>query len=296
MALITIDNQHIELSNENKVLFPISGITKGHLITYYTKIAPYMVPHIYNHPIAMHRFPDGINQEGFYQKERGTYFPDWIDHKAIKRKSDNVAVQYVLCNNAATLVYLANQATITYHAWLSSTKKLNHPDRMIFDLDPSHGTALHMLKDAVQYTKNILEHQGLTPFIMTTGSKGFHIIVPILQHHTFKTVQKYASMIAHQLLEKYPTLFTIELRKEKRKEKIFIDVLRNQWAQLSVAPYSVRAIEHAPIATPIPWSKLNDTRVTPQYYTINNIFTQLDAHGDAWQHFAKHAHKLPKTY
>jgi len=146
MSIIKINGHEIELSNEDKILFPKSGITKGDLIDYYQKIAPYLIPYITNHPLTMHRFPDGIDKEGFYQKEIGAYFPSWIKRKAIKRRSNEKVVTYVICNDHATLVYLANQATIVLHAWLSTANKLTYPDRMIFDLDPSVKNAWPQLK------------------------------------------------------------------------------------------------------------------------------------------------------
>ncbi len=294
MSTIIIDRHEIDLSNKSKILFPKSKITKGDLITYYEKIAPYLLPHIYDHPLTMHRFPDGIDKEGFYQKEIGSYFPKWIKRKAIKRRSIDKIVTYVVCNNAATLVYLANQGVVALHAWLSTIKKLTYPDRIIFDLDPSTNRSWPNIKKTAKLIKKKLETQSLVPFVMTSGSKGLHITAPLKQVDTFKKVRAFALMIAQELVEKYPDMLTLEIRKEKRGTKIFIDTLRNQWSQLSVAPYSVRAIEKAPIATPLSWSELSNSQLNPQRYTIKNIFRRLSKKDDPWKNFHKKARALPK--
>jgi len=294
MSTIRLDGHEIKLSNEDKFLFPKSKITKGKLINYYKRIAPYMIPYIYDHAVTMHRFPDGITTEGFYQKEIGAYFPKWIKRKPIKRREDKEAVTYVVCNNAATLVYLANQAVITLHPWLSRIKKLDYPDRMIFDLDPSTKHDWPLLKKTARRIKKVLELHGLVPFVMTSGSKGLHITTPLKQKDKFTKVRNFAKHIALELVEEDPEHLTLEIRKEKRGTKIFIDTLRNQWAQLSVAPYSVRAKEGAPVATPIEWSELADPKLNPQRYTIDNMFRRLGRKQDPWKDFYKKARALPK--
>ncbi len=267
MSTLTIDTHTIELSNEQKILFPKSTITKGDIIAYYQAIAPSMLPLIHNHPIAMQRFPDGIDQKGFYQKEIGDYFPDWIERKIIKSKTDNHTTTYVVCNDAATLVYLANQAVITIHHWLSTANNLTHPDRVIFDLDPSGTKWIHLVETAYQL-KKIIELHKLTPFVMTTGSRGLHVTVPLKQKNTFRQVRMWAQKIAQQLVENNPTIATLKLRKEERKNKVFIDTLRNQWAQHAVAPFAIRALEKAPIAMPITWKELENKKLSAQFFTI----------------------------
>jgi len=294
MSTIKIDGHGIELSNEDKILFPKSKLTKGNLINYYKKIASHLIPYITNHPIAMHRFPDGIDKDGFYQKEIGTYFPKWIKRKAIKRRSNEKVVSYVICDNVATLVYLANQGTITVHSWLSTTNKLNYPDRMIFDLDPSNNRSWPQLKKTAKKIKKKLEAHGLVPFIMTTGSKGLHVVTPLKQTSNFTRVRIFAKHIAEELVAENHKHLTLEIRKEKRGSKIFIDTLRNQWAQLSVAPYSIRAKEKAPIATPINWTELSNSKLSPQRYNIDNIFRRLSRKEDPWKNFYKKAKTLPK--
>lgn len=294
MSMRVVDNRAIELVNEDKILFSQSHISKSEIITYYERIAPYMLPFIYDHPIAMNRFPDGINQEGFYQKDAGSYFPSWIKTVAIKSKQDAHITRYVLCNNPATLVYLANQATITIHTWLSAVGTLHYPSRMVFDLDPVDiKNPWPLLIETAHALKKELETHGLIPFIMTTGSKGLHVVVPLTPTTPFSKVKKFTKYIAAQVCAQKPTVLTIDIRKKNREQKIFIDTLRNQWAQLAVAPYSLRAREKAPIATPLSWSELNKPEMGPQRFTIHNIFTRLGRTKNPWHDFFNSARALP---
>lgn len=294
MSTRIIEGHHIELANEDKILFPQTGITKGDLIAYYQFIAPHMLTFIANHPLAMQRYPDGISKEGFYQKERGDYFPKWIKSVPIARLASDQVTNYIICNDAATLVYLANQAVITFHIWLSTTAKKNYPDRMIFDIDPPTIEAWPAVRHVAMQLRHVLQTYDLVPFVMTTGSKGLHVVVPLKQTDTFKTVYQFARRIAQRMVQQHPELITLELHKKQRTDKIFIDVLRNQWAQLGVAPYSVRVKEGAPVATPLHWHELQRSTLNPQRYNIGNIKRRLSTVSDAWQNFYQKTCSIPK--
>lgn len=287
MRTLKIEKHLINVTNEDHVLFPKSGITKDDLINYYQKIAPTMLPHVKNRLISLQRFPSGINKEGFYQKDASDYFPKWIKRFTIKKQGGG-HVNYIACNNAATLVYLANQVCITNHIWLSRTDKLNYPDRMIIDLDPSD-CKFAQIRQAALILKNFLDNLGLQSFVMTTGSRGIHVLVPLKRKYTFDTVREFAKSIATVLVNKYPEKFTLQMRKKKRGKHIFIDFLRNAFGQTGVAPYSVRAKEKAPVATPLFWAEIKSSRLTPTKYTIKNIFKRLDVLGDPWKDINKYA-------
>ncbi|MDP3889079.1 MAG: non-homologous end-joining DNA ligase [bacterium] len=295
MRKIKIGKYTVELTHEDKVLFPKEHITKRELINYYRRIASVMIPHIENRPLTMHRFVNGIDQEGFYQKDAADYFPLWIVRKPLKKKEDGV-VRYVICNNAATLVYLANQLSITQHVWLSKINKLNYPDRMIFDLDPSPGVTFSTVRWVAKKLKELLEELAFKPFVMTTGSRGVHVVVPLKPVHTFDMVRDFARDVAYILAREYPQKITIEMRKAKRGKCVFLDTLRNAFGQTGVAPYSVRAKSGAPVATPIAWDELfKKGGITPQKYTIKNIFRRLGAQGDVWENIDSSACTLKQA-
>lgn len=291
---IKIGRHTIEISNQDKVFFPEDTITKGDLINYYAQVASVMIPYTKKRPISMQRFPHGIQAEGFYQKDASDYFPQWITIEPIK-KQDNDIVNYVVINNAATLVYLANQACITPHIWLSRHDKLRNPDKMIFDLDPAEKTNFADVQWASQQLRSLLEDElHLSTFVMTTGSRGAHIVIPIKRLHDFDYVRTFAQDIAHVLEHRHPEKLTTALSKQKRNNRIFIDWLRNSFGATSVAPYAVRAIEGAPVAMPLPW-KLFETIKSAQTYTIKNVSNYLKKNGDAWKNINTKAVSLTKA-
>jgi len=293
MGILKLGRYTVELSNEDKILFPKEKITKGELIDYYQKIGPIMVTYTKDRPISMVRYPDGIEGEGWYQKDAGSYFPSWIKTKPIKKKDDGVT-NYVLINNVVTLVYLANQAVIAPHIWLSRVDKLDYPDRMIFDLDPS-GKDFKMVQKGALLIKDFLDELKLPSFVMTTGSRGLHVVIPLRRVQTFDWVRSFAYDLASIMVEQYSDLFTLEMRKVKRKELVFIDTLRNAFGQTGIAPYAVRPKPGASVATPIEWKEVKSSQLRSNKYTIRNIFKRIDKVGDLWQGIDKKAVSLGKA-
>jgi bifunctional non-homologous end joining protein LigD len=288
---LNINGQIVKITNPDRILFGKSGVTKSEMIEYYQRIAPIMLPHVKNRPLSMQRFPDGINAEGFYQKDASEYFPAWIKRFNVEREDKAKVVHHVLCNDAQTLVYLANQAVITPHIWLSTAKKIHNPDLMIFDLDPAKGATFADVMYMAKRCKKFLETLELPSFVKTTGSRGLHVTVPIKPEKDFDYVHSVAHSIAQALVQENPEYATLEMRLNKREGKVFIDYLRNTWAQTAVAPYALRAREGAPVATPIEWRELTST-MEPQKYTIKNIFRRIARKGDPWQDMYEHAVSL----
>jgi len=282
MTKLNVDGQTIEISNKDKLFFPDAGITKGDLIDYYRRIAQTILPYMQERPLSMQRFPDGIEGEGFYQKQVPDYFPDWIDQVSVKVKEDETEQFQVVCNNAATLVYLANQACITPHLWLSRQDKLDYPDRLIFDLDPP-GDDFESVRFAAQLLREALEEVGLTPLVMTTGSRGLHVVTPLDRQADFDSVRAFARELVELLANREPDRLTVEPRKNKRKGRLFLDYLRNAYAQTATAPYAVRAKPGAPVATPLDWHELNNSELHSQQYNLGNIFRRLSQKTDPWQ-------------
>ena len=272
----------VKITNPEKILFPDDNITKADLINYYHEIAPIMVPYMKNRLITLQRFPEGINHEGFFQKDASDYFPSWIKTKSIKKK-DGGSTAYVVCNNAATLVYLANQACITPHLWLSKINNLHKPDKMIFDLDPTGDKDFALVKEVALILKKILEDHKLEPYVMTTGSRGLHVVTQLNATADFEVVRTFARDIAAKIAQADPKRITIETRKEKRGTRLLIDYLRNGFTATAVSPYAVRPKPGAPIATPLFWEELDNKKLTSQMYTMKNIFKRITTVGDAWK-------------
>lgn len=290
---ITVDNQTIHLSSLEKVLFPGEGITKGDLIDYYQRIAEVMLPHMAGRPISMQRFPDGIAEEGFYQKEAPAYFPEWIDRVQVWVREEESQQPQVLCNNAATLTYLANQACITPHVWLSRQDRLDFPDRLIFDLDPPNDE-FEPVRKAALALREALRAEGLVSFVMTTGSRGMHVVVPIAREGSFDNVRGVAHRLVEQLARAAPDRLTVEMAKADRQGRLFLDYLRNAYGQTTVAPYAIRAKPGAPVATPLDWEELGDTSLHSQSYTLKNIFRRLGQKADPWRDIREQAQSLKR--
>jgi bifunctional non-homologous end joining protein LigD len=286
---IQIDGHKIELSHLDKVLFPKSGITKEELVTYYHTISSMVLPLYENRPLTMQRCPDGIDKQNFIQKGVPDYFPPWIDRFELSK--DKGTIEQVLVNNAATLVYLANQACITFHLGLSQVDKIHYPSYLIFDLDPSTEDIV-LLKNVVKYVKELIDQLELKGFIKTTGSRGFHIYIPLKREHTFEEVHDFAKLFATYLTKKYPQEITIEQSKAKREKRVLIDYARNSYGLSAVAPYSIRAIERAPIATPLDWEDLKEKDLNSQSYNIRNIYDRLKVKKDPWREMGTHLFSL----
>ncbi len=279
----------VEGSNLDKIFFPDAGLTKGDMVEYYINIAQVMLPHIKDRSVTMHRFTDGIHGKDFYHKNIPDYFPDWIERAKVEKEGGEVT--HVVCNNSATLVYIANQACITPHIWLSRRDKIDYPDKLIFDLDPPEGAEdISPVIFAAKRIREILEESGLKPFIMTSGSKGYHVVAPIIREFSFDEVRDYAKRTANLLAQSESDILTTETLKEKRKGRVFLDYLRNSYGATSVSPYALRAKPDAPVATPIHWDELENVR--PQRFTLTNIFDRLDDIGDPWKGMFKHARSL----
>ncbi len=275
----------VEISNPNKILFPKKKITKGEIINYYDKISGKMLPFLKNRLLTLKRYPNGVNKKFFYQKNKSDYFPNWI--KTYERKG----VDYVICNNKETLIYLANQASLEIHSWLSRVNRVDNPDKMILDLDPSKEGDNFIVKGAMAI-KKILDEIGLQGYPLLTGSKGIHIIVPVKPNYSFEYVRDFARKIAEIVSRLNPEKFTTEMSISKRKGRIFIDSFRNSRAQTAIVPYSLRAVEEASVAAPVNWDELRG-KFSSKKYDMNNIFRNLDKKD--WGDFHKKKFSLDKA-
>ncbi|GAB2779269.1 non-homologous end-joining DNA ligase [Salinimicrobium soli] len=261
----------VEITHPDKIIFPQKKITKGEMAEYYDRIADHMLPYMKDRPLTLQRFPGGIDESGFYQKSISDYFPDYI--KTVEVKTEEGSNTQIICNDKKTLLYLVNQGTVTFHLWLSRKDKLRQPDKVIFDLDPSEED-FGKVKEAAKVVRNYLKKQKKEPEVMTTGQSGLHLYYDIRRGKDFDEVKKEARKVAEEVTKLRPDLLTTNLRKDQRQGKIFVDYLRNAYAQTAVCPYSLRANEEAGIATPIQWEEL--TRLeSADFYNIENIFRRL---------------------
>ncbi|WP_424494820.1 non-homologous end-joining DNA ligase [Salinimicrobium sp. GXAS 041] len=261
----------VEISHPEKVIFPKKNITKGDMATYYDKIADQMLPFLKDRPLTLHRFPSGIEEQGFYQKNASDYFPDYIKRVEIETE-DGVNTQ-IICNNKKTLLYLVNQNTVAFHIWLSKKDRLRQPDKVVFDLDPPENS-FDKVKEAAKVLCNFLRKKKKEPQLMSTGQSGFHLFYEIRRGKDFDEIKKELRAMAEEVTRLRPDLLTTKIRKEQREGKIFVDYLRNAYAQTAVCPFSLRPNEEAGIATPLEWEELSKMESAYQY-NYENIFRRL---------------------
>src|SRR5450755_2982728 len=321
----------VALSNTGKVLFPGDGITKGELIGYYQAAAEQMLPYLRDRPLAMARYPDGITGERIFQKNVGRHFPDWIPRVEVGKQGGKLS--QVVCAKAADLVYLANQACIELHPFLSRVDRprlvgqqsrpdqhghpeqdshpeqdrdlgepaerdqLHRPDMLIFDLDPPDDGHFEAVRTAALRLHEILEDLGLAAFVKTTGSKGLHVQVPLNGREEFDPVREFARQVAEVLAAAEPDLVTVEQRKDARHGRVYADIIRNAYAQTAVAAYSVRARPHAPVATPVSWDEVADPALAADSFTLRAMpdrLAQLAKAGDPWAGMSRHRQGLSR--
>lgn len=290
MTLRRYGSLKVETANEDKVLFPDDGITKGDLIAYAESVASSILPHLAERPLVMQRFPDGIEREGFFHKQVPGYFPEWIPRVRVRTASGHQDL--VLCRNAATLAYLADQGCITLHGWCSRADALDSPDRMVIDLDPP-GDAFDAARKAALDCRDLLEELHLPSFPGLTGSRGMHVVVPLDRSLGFDRVREFARRFARELAGRHPDRLTVEQRKEKRGDRVYLDVGRNAYAQTAAMPYTVRPLPGAPVATPLRWSETASGEIREsRAFTVTTILRRLSRLEDPWKGMRRHAVSL----
>jgi bifunctional non-homologous end joining protein LigD len=281
----------VPITHADRVVFPQAKVTKLDLANHYAAVAPVMLPHVSDRPLAVQSFPQGIDGKGFFVKNAAKHFPDWIKTATVPKREGGTLRQ-VLANNAETLVYLAGQNAITPHIWTARADRLEQPDRVVFDLDPA-GQRFAEIRAIARDLGDVLRDLGFEPFAMTTGSRGLHVDVAIRRGPTYAEVNAWARELATSFAASEPKRLTTEFRIEKRDGRLFVDAHRNAYAQHAVAPYAVRALPKAPVATPLRWEELADRRLGPQRWTVRTIQDRLAEDGDPWERIARTAIRLP---
>lgn len=286
---VAVGRRRFVLTNRDKLLFPDDGVTKGDLVAYYRDVAGVMLPHLRGRPLMLQRCPDGVAGGCFYQKEASRHFPEWV--ATVELPKDRGVVHHVLCEDEATLAYLAGQACITFHAWTSRADRPDRPDRVVLDFDPSRPD-FEPVRAGALAARRVLEEIGLRPFVGTTGSRGVHVVAPIDRRAGFDAVRAFSVRLAEVLVAGDPESLTLEFRKERRQGRVLVDVMRNGYAQTAVVPYSVRVLPGAPVAVPVTWAELESGSVRPQAWRLGDVRRRLDDAGDPWTDLARHARPL----
>ena len=283
---IRFGGRTIALTHGERVVFPDPGITKAEIVEHYQRVGPAMLPHVRGRPVMMQRFPGPDGSAIVYQKAIPSHFPEWISRVTVPKVGGTVT--HAVIEEAATLVYLANQGSITPHVWLSRVPELERPDRMIIDLDPGSG-GVSDARFAAHAARDLLTEAGLVPYLMATGSKGYHVVVPLKPVEGFDEVRAVAFGLAEALARRAPDRLTTEFRKSDRAGRLFLDCNRNAWAQTAVPAYAVRPRPGAPVAVPLDWDELDTTQ--PDAWTVRTVGQRLERH-DPWAGLWRRARSL----
>jgi bifunctional non-homologous end joining protein LigD len=268
----------VRITHPDKVLFPEDGITKGELASYYEAIAPVMLPHIIGRPVTMERYHRGIGEKGFFQKNVTKGFPDWLERVEVPKKGGTVNHPFV--TDTRSLLWLANQNCITPHVWPARVP-VRHPDVCVFDLDPSDEEPLR-LQRAAMALRRLLDELGLGSWIKTSGSKGFHILVPLAANTRWSEAERFAHRAGAALVSRHPADLTQEFSKADRGGRIYVDTGRNGYSATYAAAYAVRAKPHAPVSAPCTWDEVESGAVAPRTFTLRNMPARAAEVGDLW--------------
>ena len=269
----------VVITHPDKVLFPDDGITKGQLAAYYQAMAPFIVPHLRGRPVTMERYPSGIGKKGFWQKDVSKGFPSWLERVEVPKK-DGV-VHHPVITDARSLMWVANQNTITQHVWTSRLPDLYHPDICVFDLDPSTDDR-DSVRAAALGLRELLEKLSLPSWVKTSGSKGFHIVVPLDGSADMGQVARFATEVGTVFTKLAPDALTQEFSKADRGGRIYVDTGRNGYSATFAAPYTVRAKPGAPVSAPCTWEELERGEVDPGTFTVRNMPDRIESVGDLW--------------
>ncbi len=279
---VEIDGNEVRLTNLDKLMWP-EGYTKADLIKYYVDMAPYILPYISNRLFIMSRFPNGIDGKMFYQKDAPEYTPDWVETYPVKHEGEDRFVNYIVCNNLATLAWLVNQACIELHIWMAQKERLDYPDIVVFDLDPFPPAGFQDTLEVAMLVKQALNQFGLKGYPKTSGATGLHIFVPVEPEYTYSEVRSGVKVLFEHILATFPEKTTLERLIANRAGKVYLDYGQNTRGHTMTFHYSVRPHPGAPVSTPLTWQEVEKGRVKPSDFTIANIGQRLRQVGDLFQ-------------
>ena len=266
------------LTNLDKVMYPAFSVTKQEVITYYIRMAPRILPFLFNRPLTLHRFPDGVGGEAFYEKDAPKKTPDYVDIFTIPGKSVDRQLHFVLCNNLDTLIWLANLASLELHTTLSTTGSYDSPDLLLFDIDPEPPLTFDDVIDTALIIREHLENAGIRLFVKTSGKKGLHLVVPLSGGHRFEEVRAFAHQVGKTIARDSP-LVVSEFARSRDPGTVFIDYLQNARGKTMAAPYSLRATAGATVSAPLNWDSLRHG-IHPEDFNIRTILSENE---DPWR-------------
>jgi bifunctional non-homologous end joining protein LigD len=297
-TVVEVGGEKLKLTNLDKVLYPATGFTKGQVIDYYVRIAPVLLPHLKGRPLTMKRYPGGVDQEFFYEKNAPKHRPEWIKTAPIWSEGNNRDVNYILVNELPTLVWIANLASIELHPSLSLAKNIDCPTMIVFDLDPGPPANMVQCAQVAFWLKDIFDHFGLQSFAKTSGSKGLQIYVPLNTSTSYDETKPFAHALARLLENEHRDLVVSDMKKSLRVGKVLVDWSQNDEHKTTVGVYSLRARERPTVSTPVTWDEVEKTLKKKDagllVFEANQVLDRVEKMGDLFAPLGTLKQKLPK--
>jgi bifunctional non-homologous end joining protein LigD len=296
-TIVEVEGRKLKLSNLEKVLYPATGFTKGQVLDYHVRIAPVLVPHLAGRPLTMKRYPEGVDQEYFFEKNAPMHRPDWVKTAPIWSDSNHRTIHYILANDLATLVWIANLASLELHPSLSLAADIATPTMIVFDLDPGPPANIVQCAQVGLWVRGIFEHFGLRSFPKTSGSKGLQIYVPLNTKTRYNQTKPFAHAVARLLEQEHPELVVSDMKKAVRANKVFVDWSQNDEHKTTIAVYSLRARERPTVSTPVTWDEVEQALKKKDaqrlVFEAKDVLARVEKMGDLFEPVLRIKQKLP---
>lgn len=296
--VVEIEGKHLKLSNLDKILYPAAGFTKGQVIDYYARISPVLLPHLKDKPLTMKRYPGGVNEEFFFEKNAPQHRPDWVKTAPIWSYGNKRNVNYILCNDLPSLTWIANLASLELHPSLSLAKDIHCPTMIVFDLDPGPPATIVQCAQVGLWLREIFEHFGLESFPKTSGSKGLQVYVPLHTPTSYEKTKPFANALARLLEQQHPELVVSDMKKALRVGKVLVDWSQNDEHKTTISIYALRARERPTVSTPVTWEEVEQTlkKKDPQQlvFEAKDVLARVEKMGDLFAPVLELKQKLPK--
>jgi bifunctional non-homologous end joining protein LigD len=297
-TIVEVQGRKLKLTNLEKVLYPASGFTKGQVVDFYVRVAPVLVPHLAGRALTMKRYPGGVDQEYFFEKNAPMHRPDWVKTAPIWSGSNRRTIHYILANDLPTLVWIANLASIELHPSLSLAADIATPTMIVFDLDPGPPANIVQCAQVGLWVREIFDHFGLRSFPKTSGSKGLQIYVPLNTKTSYEQTKSFAHAVARLLEQEHPELVVSDMKKAVRSNKVFVDWSQNDEHKTTISVYSLRAREHPTVSTPVTWEEVEQALKKKDagrlVFEAKDVLARVEKMGDLFESVQKLTQKLPQ--
>src|SRR5258706_10807530 len=297
-TIVEVDASMVKLSHIDVFIYPAARFTKGQVIDYYVHIAPALIPHLAGRPLTMKRYPEGVDHEYFFEKNAPMHRPEWVKTAPVWSESNKRTINFILANDLATLVWIANLASLELHPSLALASDIETPTMIVFDLDPGPPANIVQCAQVAMWVRAIFDHFGLQSFPKTSGSKGLQIYIPLNTKTTYEQTKPFAHALARLLEHEHPELVVSDMKKAVRTNKVFVDWSQNDQHKTTISVYSLRAREHPTVSTPVTWDEVQQALKKKDagrlVFEAKDVLARVEKMGDLFEPVQKLKQRLPQ--